>query len=714
MADRHLPVSTELLNLSEMAEGCCRKAPDTLFAKAWQKQQCPKDVDFMSLNEQERAASDCLTASGMLWDLFATDVPYDPAVALQAWDRDQDARKQQLVSEAAWQQIEDADFALPRSRHLWQKLELTLRCKGQQADRLFVPRPSGGQQMLVSLTQEVNAANDRFFTPDVSRSLFHQLDSIRKGVNATEAQAVASQVESALASLQIVRSRLQDRYNMVDDLVQPLEAAVKLRMQGLQYLRNCLANRTASTRSAHAAAMVCTSVSYPKSEAALSLATHPSWFSLPLPTHKKALFQLQAIAHVKRRFDPDATALSRTQYATVAELYQQIQHQWQNVRDRMQQEDEQASSVYRNRDTRLADLQPEVDDASLEEALFNDEGSLKDQSSITPTKILHRELEAVSAAAFDCHLILFGAQRSITLSIAPRHGEEQMMISELRDHLDHQLSVLDTSAQVHTIDSLWLSSHPEQGELNYYKDPNPEHCRQTLPVLQACLTQVRALCDEWPDQMILQDLRERLEDLADLPMISSPSRVLRAIETILPVIEDWESVANKERSLFTHKMAFVHEAIRYRQLELRSWPALLDAEEAAFARAARRWWAEMLELVLGSASLAPVSSSETVAGRKAYLDQTASLAETFMKSSPRGQFAVRIDLVRSFSKYAREGKDFGVADILEGIVAAYEVHTSFVKQAIEQAHKEVSSLSASITFSNMLINLNRLRPASRT
>ena len=212
--------------------------------------------------------------------------------------------------------------------------------------------------------------------------------------------------------------------------------------------------------------------------------------------------------------------------------------------------------------------------------------------------------------------------------------------------LDHSLD--DTGIPYQSLllqDRLnWLRRPGNKGE--FYHGSNVREASRVTPIVRSLRNRLSHLITEWPDQMVLQHLRDTCDTLLTLPLTNPLPRILASLEGLLLQTEDWEMYANRDNTLARFRQNLIEVIIDWRRLELACWKSLLDTERTNFVSGVADWWFQLYEmLVRGSCAAAEQSLSDNPAFSQ-YLDSVVPLIDQFIRTSPLGQFSARIQLLR--------------------------------------------------------------------
>ncbi|KAI9068715.1 midasin [Trametes sanguinea] len=352
----------------------------------------------------------------------------------------------------------------------------------------------------------------------------------------------------------------------------------------------------------------------------------------------------------------------------VEEIYEQSLGLWLIDKARVEEAEREAQSLYRHK----TDTNAPATDAELEEqeflALFPEYEDLLEANAALPTTPSRKKPSVLVAPADTrslcaLHQRLFSGKfssssvvdaeswnlrttlvRDILTSQAPRLPEtlDQLSRPYQISLLLGRLSVLHGGSAV--------SSRP----YNFYSDPNVPEIRKGLEVLRRMVDRLIALIKEWPEQMVLQHLKARCDAILNLDLFSPIAKVLSAIEQLLLQMEDWEMYANRENTLKAYQHDLASLVVSWRRLELTSWQGLLRTQAQEFADGASEYWFRLYEATArGVASAIQEEELGEEGALAKYIDGLVPLLDTFISSTPLGQFAQRLGYLEAFENYCK-------------------------------------------------------------
>ena len=349
---------------------------------------------------------------------------------------------------------------------------------------------------------------------------------------------------------------------------------------------------------------------------------------------------------------------------TVDEAYDQAMRLWLIDRAKETEEFEASNTLYRH-----SNLHHEaLTDAEIEEAEFLElfptyEDALEsDSSQISngkprPSRLvqgvdmvllvdIHHDLvsQRSSPSAVRSR---FDTLRSRTIQLLVTCSPESLPQTLDQTSVHFQISLLHGSLS--QLDNIQNST---KSPYNFYKDQNLVQLRGAANVLSSLKQRLQVISDEWPDQMVLKHLIERCDTILMLRANTPVAKVLSAIEQLLVHTEDWEMYANRENTIKVHRDALIRLIVEWRRMELSCWQTLLDSQATLFAEEICEWWFRLYDaLVRGSLSAAEQECSGDRQSLSHYIETLIPLLDSFVTSSPLGQFAARIQLLGSFEKY---------------------------------------------------------------
>lgn len=258
--------------------------------------------------------------------------------------------------------------------------------------------------------------------------------------------------------------------------------------------------------------------------------------------------------------------------------------------------------------------------------------------------------------------------------------------------LSDQLDVESTALQFSDLHDALFAVKNLPADYNFYHDRNIAEAEKVSTVVTAMIARIEELIQEWPEQMVLQHLLQRCQDILVLTVDSSVAKMLAALEQLLLQSEDWERYSNRHNTLKTHREAVIVLIVQWRRMELSCWKSLLQSQAEQFEAQTSEWWFKLLEGCV-RAPLSTLASEEEGDALAKYLDELVPLLDGFMSSSPLGQYSRRLELLSSFASfisYLQGRKDSSQADVLNRVLLVIRSTGSFYRQFEPQISKSLS------------------------
>lgn len=225
----------------------------------------------------------------------------------------------------------------------------------------------------------------------------------------------------------------------------------------------------------------------------------------------------------------------------------------------------------------------------------------------------------------------------------------------LTKHQNYLPEILDRRTFPHQL-TLIATRHRDLHRLNeafrpynFYVDSHVPEIRKATAAIEPLKQRLQVLIQEWPEQMVLHHLNDRCKQILNLSIQSPVAKVLAILEKLLLQTDDWEMYANRQNTLQNYRQSLTELIISWRRLELSSWRGLLRTEAIAFEEGVSDWWFRLYDVtVRGVLEIVERNRSD---GLDDYLDHLVPLLDSYLKSSPLGQFSRRLDLLRSFGLF---------------------------------------------------------------
>lgn len=634
--------------------------------------------------EQDRS----LSTVGKIWyglgrfvlDMFVTNVPIDPGV------------RRVLLGESIAAQLDLVKEELEVVRHA-EQVQKGMADSARVADlenrvsNLEAEESSLGPR----IDREVNAArlghlfNEVFsFFDDIFSS--KAISSLLSAISSNDKAALAREDAFQLASMAFVQ-RLTTGYTDLEDLARPIATAVLCAKFGVRLLaRDLELQLTQPSR------VVEPVVRFP------SIAGYDELQNLPVGGKEPSVASMRADLLV---------ALSHAQEATTPE--QRIAHipglvsgldrlyaAWSAIRLREQQEQQEAESLFRIRKT---DIEVLSDEELMEKEfaeLFPTFADVMDDEE--PVKVMEEEQPTANKVKFSpaqisaFHKIVVGAFSDKPDSVAStlKQTVDEILSSLHAGQFREDLDVKSLAFQTQTLHHRHAEIRISSAQSNFYFSPNECEVRKAHVILEKLRARLDVLVGEWPDQMVLQHLRERVLRVLNLDVRSPVAKVLAALEQLLLHTDDWEPYANRENSLKSYQHDISNLIVAWRRLELSSWVRLLDDQTVEYMAKD-----DEFTLRLYGAFVHGIVDSDDP---DKYLATVQPVLSEYLNMSTLGAFEHRLSVLSAFQRMAAElGKSEApaaaslakVAALLHNVIGNAKLFVPRIRDSLEQQRKVI-------------------------
>eukprot|EP00736_Rhodelphis_marinus_P003990 Rmarinus@m.5335 len=235
---------------------------------------------------------------------------------------------------------------------------------------------------------------------------------------------------------------------------------------------------------------------------------------------------------------------------------------------------------------------------------------------------------------------------------------------------------------------LW--SDPLDLPPNVYTDADVAEVRMCEAPLRSLRESIARLLEEWPGHAVLTQLNQVTSRVLEMPAETPLMKVMIGLELVLLKVTEWNTYATRAVSLSAHVPGLSALVMRWRKIELASWPCVLEAKAADAENAAfRDWWFHMYSTILPVVEKDP--SVDDV-----HISTVYSLLVELAQSSSLGQFEARLSLLLDFYTHAVGKRQAHSAAEIENDPAReleyflwnlYQYYSQFVPRVREELQK---------------------------
>ncbi|CAN3377160.1 hypothetical protein DIURU_003588 [Diutina rugosa] len=237
---------------------------------------------------------------------------------------------------------------------------------------------------------------------------------------------------------------------------------------------------------------------------------------------------------------------------------------------------------------------------------------------------------------------------------------------------------------------------------NFYHGTNASEYAKSYAVIQRIFFAAKTHLAQWPEHASLQAIERTCWEYMNYSLAQHPvARCLAKVEQIYTYVAEWQKYASSQVSMAAHVDELTSLIVGWRQLELQSWPKLLDHElKVAQNQSMGKWWFHLYETVMGDSDIDELLAALTV----------------FIGGAVYGEFASRLQLIKAFAAHlqATDGDDERIA-ALTNFVAFYTQFEAPVADAIAQSRTKLDKDMAEVVMLARWkdVNVDALKQSSR-
>jgi len=563
-----------------------------------------------------------ISIAQFLLGIYVTNIPIDPAIRRILLGEIIDSRLSLLAEELeATQQAEIQLNGLPessRTADVQSRLDSVIEEQsllGPSASR------SADAARLDILFNEIHSFVDDAMDPV-------KLEQLATSLKTGSKQALQREDGFQAISGSFVH-RMESNYSDLADLSKPVVTAVLFAKFGFR----CLA-RALQLESAQSSAIVVNVLSFPT----MTISDHTGNIL------SQVLSAASLVPHLHT--DIERLAVLPTFVSRLDDLYAT----WSSIRLREQQDAQDADSLYRVRKTDevvLSDIEQE--EKEFKELFPSFEGVADEDHEVDSTIDDKRKVDKKYGQD---RVLAF--HRLITAGFGVKDRSKEVYNLAVDEELhrfngiafDESLDVTSLAFQVRSLHKRRQETSSSAITPNFYLSPNEPEIRHAHSILSRIAARIKFLLSEWPEQMVLQHILDRVERISALDLRSPVAMILAALEGLLVHTDDWEAYANKENSLKSFQDEITALIISWRRLELSSWMRLLDDQESAYVDRDSEWTLRLYGALIHGSINATTSAD--------HVKTVLPLLNDYLSSSTFGKFSPRLDTLRAFAQLARE------------------------------------------------------------
>ena len=602
-----------------------------------------------------------------------TNIPIDPAVRRSLQGEVYSTRIELLQEEL--EAVEESEMLLKGTSDSKRLRSVLHRLDAVRQDQASlgpaIDRPTDAEKLAI-MHQEVFG----FLDDTLSEK---QIDALIESFVQGDAANFKREENFQLASAAFIH-RLRARYEDIFDLVHPIITAILCAKFGLQCIR-----RHAELASVGHIDPVSSLSSFPSTKRMDMLSRIHETPDIPTSLLKAASMVQSS----------GSTSSPSTHMRDLVTELGTIYQAWSAIRLREHREQQDAESLYKVRKTdvsALSDLEREEQEFA---ELFPSYEGAGDEGHVPQSTRSSNDMKD----SFPPNMVLaFHRIVSACLGVSETvdaYPELQSMVLRKSFNMDQYSEELDRTSLAFQIHSLFqrhqATSH--EGSFNFYSSPNEPEARKAHHILSRLRIRLDTLITEWPEQMVLHHVRDRVDRILQLTLQSPVAQVLTALEGLMVHTDDWEPFANRENSLSAYRSEISALIISWRKLELSSWGRLLNDTYKHYIDGDAEWTLRLFgALIQGSVASTDVDK---------HLHDVLPMLKSFLSTSTFGQYAGRLQTLRVFHNLSltlassMEATDQGlgalrkISDLLYNVIANAALNLDRIESSMASQRKDI-------------------------
>ncbi|PWA02130.1 hypothetical protein BB558_001727 [Smittium angustum] len=154
----------------------------------------------------------------------------------------------------------------------------------------------------------------------------------------------------------------------------------------------------------------------------------------------------------------------------------------------------------------------------------------------------------------------------------------------------------DTTNPVATLVSYRLEDYEFY---DFYHSSNYSQAQLIYPTVNPLMVRVENLLDEYNDNAVLEQIRKLCTKIIRLPINTPIAKLLSGIESLLQRATDWENYnSSKATSVQLQLDIITKQIVKWRQIELYSWPTLMKIEFKNVSQKSYQYWFNMFSALV--------------------------------------------------------------------------------------------------------------------
>ncbi|KIV89827.1 hypothetical protein PV10_07197 [Exophiala mesophila] len=234
-----------------------------------------------------------------------------------------------------------------------------------------------------------------------------------------------------------------------------------------------------------------------------------------------------------------------------------------------------------------------------------------------------------------------------------------------------------------------LDGKSQSNALNIYKDFSTNESTKLFTLVKQVESRFRTIAEKWPEHAVPIEVLSMCQTIMHSNLCEPIAKLLVSTEKLFEMVAQWQSVASREWSVAELVDRLTALIVSWRRLELLSWSRLLDEESKRHQDDAQAWYFIAYEAIIYN-TVRVTSESDL----RPYCIELAQTLEQFLKTTTRGQYTSRLQLLDTLYKTLRDLTHddkhlLPVAQCVANIIYHFRRYESNIEELLRSGRAEI-------------------------
>ncbi|OMJ26744.1 Midasin [Smittium culicis] len=245
---------------------------------------------------------------------------------------------------------------------------------------------------------------------------------------------------------------------------------------------------------------------------------------------------------------------------------------------------------------------------------------------------------------------------------------------------------------------------------DFYHHSNKQEAQFLNSTVSPLLFRVEHLLEEFSDHSVLLQIKSICVKVISLSISTPIAKLLTGIESLLTRSLDWENYNScKETSIQSQLDIIISQIIKWRQLELYSWPLLIQIEESNRRKESYKYWFEIYSIIVkDNKFFESYSQTSSTSSHSSISEELKDIVQLFEKPDPK-EISNIVEVADRFLQTCSVGEFHSRLQILKDHLKHRKVQFKlYIDSFSGRLTEKYSSLTSAENAKN-IINLNMYR-----